>query len=127
MRRCLPLLLVIPFAVGCGTTPTSNFVLPTPTPVVHHQIEYRATGRDGATLVDLTIQNDKGGTSQFTGVGLPWAYGPFDVLGGEFVYVSAQNNGDHGCVRVQVYRDAVLWKDSESCGAYVIATGDGLA
>jgi hypothetical protein len=126
MRRLLlvaPLLSMIATACGTGST---TFV-PLPTPVVHHTIEYRASGRDGATLVDLTIQNSNGGTSQYSRVGLPWTYGPFDVVGGDFVYVSAQNNGDHGCVRVQVYRDAVLWKDSESCGAYVIATGDGLA
>ena len=86
-------------------------------------VEYTVTGT--TTLVDITIENEDGGTSQFSDVSVPWSY-EFQGNSGDFVYVSAQNQLDTGSVTVKIYTDGSVFKTSTSVGAYVIATASGL-
>ena len=45
---------------------------------------------------------------------------------GDFVYLSAQNNGDYGYITVEIYVNGMLFKSSSSTGGYVIATASGI-
>ena len=86
-------------------------------------LEYRVTG--SAARVSTTISNCSGGTSQFSNVSVPWSFTCSSVPTGQVVYVSAQNQQSSGCVRVAIYKRGSLYRDSESCGAFVIATASG--
>lgn len=87
-----------------------------------HDVKYEVTG--SAQSVDITYQNEDGGTSQVSDVTLPWSITfTGDTL--DFVYISAQNQGETGTVTVTIYRDAEQFKSSTSSGAYVIASADG--
>lgn len=85
-------------------------------------VEYRVTG--SAETVDITISNEGGGTSQFSDQPVPWSY-EFEGEEDDFVYVSAQNNGETGSVAVTIYTDGDRFKTSTSSGAYVIASASG--
>jgi len=82
---------------------------------------YKVSGT--ALTVDVTYENSSGGTSQVSGVSLPWQY-QFSVTGSayHFLYVSAQNSGSSGSVTSEIYVDGKVDKSSTSSGAYVIAT-----
>jgi hypothetical protein len=85
-------------------------------------VKYEVTG--SAQSVDLTYQNEDGGTSQLSDVSLPWSLSfKGDAL--DFVYISAQNQGETGTVTATIYRDGEQFKSSTSSGAYVIASADG--
>lgn len=47
------------------------------------------------------------------------------IESGQFLYVSAQNDLASGCIKVQILKRGSVWKESESCGAYVIADAYG--
>jgi len=97
-------------------------------------IKYEVTG--SAVTVDITIENEDEGTSQFSDVSVPWTYifpekkyvDEGDYI---FVYVSAQNQGETGTVTASIYYkkkksgDYKQFKSSTSSGAYVIATASG--
>ena len=85
-------------------------------------VEYRVTGT--ASLVDVTYVNKGGGTSQNDDVEVPWSYS-FEGNRGDFVYISAQNQGETGKVTVAIYRNGTIIESSTSEGAYVIATASG--
>jgi len=85
-------------------------------------VEYRVTG--SAQTVDITISNEGGGTSQFADQPVPWSY-EFEGEEDDFVYVSAQNQGETGTVTATIYKDGKKFKNSTSSGAYVIATASG--
>jgi len=89
---------------------------------VIYDVEYKVTGT--AFTVDVTYVNEDGGTSQESDVSVPWSYS-FRRAEGEFVYISAQNQGNTGTVKVIIFRDGYLFKTSTSEGAYVIATASG--
>ena len=86
------------------------------------EVEYRVTGT--ALTVDLTIENEDGGTSQYSDQSLPWSYS-YTGRTDNFVYVSAQNQGATGTVTATIYIDGDVFKTSTSSGAYVIATASG--
>jgi hypothetical protein len=89
---------------------------------VSADVEYRVQGT--AQTVDITIENEGGGVSQYSDVEIPWVYsGKFSR--GAFVYVSAQNQGYTGSVVVEIYEDGDLFRRSESSGSFVIATASG--
>lgn len=67
----------------------------------------------------LTYRNPRGGTEQ-TSVRLPWETS-FTVKGGEFVYISAQNEGTTGSITCEILLDGVSRTNATSSGAYVIA------
>jgi hypothetical protein len=110
MRFYLMLLSLL--IAGCGLLDAGDI-----------DVQYKVTGTAGA--VDITIENEDGGTSQFDDVALPWQY-DFKVQPGAFVYVSAQNQMQSGEITVMIYRDGELFKRSTSAGAYVIATASGI-
>ena len=86
-----------------------------------YNVKYEVTG--SASKVFITYQNENGGTSQEE-ASVPWSYS-FTAESGDFVYVSAQNQGDNGSVTVTIYKDGEVFKTSTSSGGYVIATADG--
>jgi hypothetical protein len=87
-----------------------------------YQVIYEITGtaHDG---VSLTYENAQGGTEQGTYI-LPETI-RFTMNYGDFAYISAQNEDDHGSVTCRILIDGVEWKKSTSTGAYVIATYSG--
>lgn len=90
-------------------------------PTKYH-VEYRVT--ETARSVSVTYQNADGGISQAFGVPLPWSYS-FTAEPGTWVYVSAQNDGETGWIRVTIYKDGEEFKTSTSSGPYCIATAHG--
>lgn len=85
--------------------------------------------------VDITIENEYGGTSQFSDVPMwvngeanPWWYNFTTYLDGRtFLYVSAQIQQDCDCiVRAIIYIDGVRAEFSQSEGAYVIASASDM-
>ena len=86
------------------------------------ECEYKVTGT--ANTVDVTYSNESEGTSQESNVSVPWTYS-FDGEEGQFVYISAQNQGTSGSVTVTIYRNGKKIEKSTSNGAYVIATASG--
>lgn len=114
MRKVIIVLFVLALILSCELFETEK------------QVEYKVTCNTG--LVDLTIENSNGGTSQYDDMATPWSYS-FEVdkpeYGYVFVYVSAQNQQSSGTVTAQIYVDGTLYKTSTSTGAYVIATASG--
>ena len=88
-------------------------------------VSYEVTGT--AESVSVTYTNRDGGTSQESNVDLPWSCPPVFCPSkiGDWLYISAQNNGDYGSVTTKIYVDGELFKKSTSYGAYVIATSSG--
>lgn len=85
-------------------------------------VRYKVSGT--AESVDITYENADGGTSQLSDEELPWSI-TFDGNIGDFVYISAQNQGETGTVTVTIYKNGDVYKQSTSEGAYVIATASG--
>lgn len=79
-----------------------------------------------APSVDITMSNAGGGTEQFSGVSIPWSR-TFGAKKDDFLYISAQNNGDAGSVSVEIFVNGSKIKSAFSSGAYVIATASGTA
>lgn len=91
-------------------------------PATSWTVKYTVTGT--AATVDVTYENSSQGTSQDSGVTLPWSYS-FTGHAGDFVYISAQNDGASGNVTATIYKNDTVFKQSTSSGAYVIAEADG--
>lgn len=87
-------------------------------------VTYKVTG--SAESVSITYTNYDGGTSQYSLVYLPWDITFYSMKSGDFVYISAQNNGEYGSVKAEIYVDGALFKTSSSYGAYVIASSSGI-
>lgn len=87
----------------------------------YHSIEYAITGPKG--YVNVTYKNGNGGSEQHR-VALPW-HKRMTVDDGFFAYVSAQKDGGYGALRVQIYADGLLVKQSEATSRYGIATASG--
>jgi hypothetical protein len=111
------ILVLIAAAIGIGVCLSVGNEL-----TKEFQVRYEVTGT--AETVDITYQNADGGTSQLSDVTLPWSLG-FTGQALDFVYVSAQNQGDTGTVTATIYRDNEQLATSTSSGAYVIASADG--
>lgn len=111
------ILVLIAAAIGIGICASVGNEL-----TKEFQVRYEVTG--SAETVDITYQNADGGTSQLSGVTLPWST-TFTGQALDFVYVSAQNKGETGTVTATIYRDGEQFKSSTSEGAYVIASADG--
>lgn len=99
---------------------TDSFV--TISSVYVYEIEYKISGT--ATSVDVTLNNSNGGTEQYDNVSVPHTYS-YKNFNDDFVYISAQNQGESGSVTVKIYHRGALFKSSTSSGAYVIATASG--
>lgn len=84
-------------------------------------VAYSITG--SASSVDVTLQNDTNGTSQFGDVVNPnYTYW---MRPGSFVYISAQNQGESGDVTCTISSQGRVIAKSTSSGAYAIATCSG--
>lgn len=88
-----------------------------------YTVRYEVTGT--ARYVSITLENDSGGTEQLDKTSVPWSRTYYGFRRGDFVYLSAQNQGDSGSVVATIYVNGSQWKQSESTGAYVIATASG--
>ncbi|MBF0236546.1 MAG: hypothetical protein HQM12_02475 [SAR324 cluster bacterium] len=84
--------------------------------------EYKVSGSDTAASVTYSGKGES--TEQKSDVALPWEFS-FKPEKGDFLYISAQNNGKAGSVTVQIYVDGKKYKEATSEGAYVIATVSG--
>ncbi|GAA3189660.1 hypothetical protein GCM10010532_004850 [Dactylosporangium siamense] len=71
-----------------------------------------------AATVDVTYQDADGDASQQSGVRVPWSLSIGS--GSDFLYVSAQNQGDSGTVTCSIRNNGRVVKQSTSSGAYVI-------
>lgn len=85
-------------------------------------IEYRITGT--SDTVSITMENASGGTEQYDSRRVPYSY-EFVAQEGQFLYISAQNNGERGTVTCEIVINGVVEKEATSQGAYVIASCSG--
>ncbi|MBA7555123.1 hypothetical protein ES705_47776 [subsurface metagenome] len=84
-----------------------------------YKVEYKISGT--AKSVSVTLSNPTGGTEQYSDVDLPKSYS-YKYFSDNFLYISAQNNGETGTVNVKCYYKGQLKDSAHSEGAYVIAT-----
>jgi hypothetical protein len=122
MKKILVIVvLIISLLIGCPSVTEDQYDVPV---VKRTEVEYRVTCSAAPYLVDITIENEDGGVSQFSDVVAPWSYS-FTASKNDFVYVSAQNQQSSGTITASIYTDGNLFKTSTSSGAYVIATAYG--
>lgn len=115
---------------GCGNSGLSN---------QEYTVMYEVKGNfwasasnewAGFTFVDLTYENETGGTDQLRHIHIsdekPWRK-VLRAKAGDSLYLSAQTEIAEASafVRVNIYVNGVLTKTSESKGAYVVATVSG--
>jgi hypothetical protein len=88
-----------------------------------YHVMYELTGVGDASI---TIENESGGTEQHT-VSLPW-YKNFDARCGQFLYLSAQNDGYRfGELKATIYVDGHAIQNAETTEQYGIASVSGRA
>jgi len=86
------------------------------------EVKYEVTGSNNK--VDITYANKDEGTSQANNVSMPWSYS-FKGKQGQFLYISAQNQGESGSVTVTIYRGDKKFKRATSTGPFCIASANG--
>ncbi len=74
--------------------------------------------------VSTTYATEDGGTAQ-RDFGNGVVYESDNFSSGDFVYISAQNQCNRGDVTVRIYKRGVIYRETTSSGAYVIATASG--
>lgn len=89
-----------------------------------YNITYRVSG--SARGASVTFENAQGGTEQFERVSPPWNH-TMVVDEGSFLYLSVQNQGEHGSVTCEIELNGRSWRKSSSTGGYVIASCSGSA
>lgn len=114
MKKVLFLLFSIAI-LGC-TEPTN------PPVEEWHQFYYEVTGSGDSFSV--TYENADGNTSQVASVKSGWRYS-WKQKGTCWLYLSAQNNSDHGSVTVKIVREDKTVATNTSSGAYTIADVSG--
>lgn len=122
---CLTVIII--FAVTCGSfftndSNTSTTTQDTYTAPSYPTVKYEIRGT--ARSVDITLNNPTGGTEQYSNAGLPSNF-TYNDFKDNFLYISAQNQGEYGTVTVNILVNGILYKTSTSSGAYVIATASG--
>ncbi len=85
-------------------------------------VKYEVTGT--ARRAGLTLQNDSGGTDQIE-VSVPWSKSYHSFESRDFVYVSAQNDGETGTLSCAIYVDGRKVFSGSANGAYAICTASG--
>jgi len=85
-------------------------------------VTYIVNGTAGRA--SMTYATAGGGTAQQSDRFLPWTY-DFTAQSADFLYISAQNSNSSGCVTVKILKGSTNVKETQSCGAYVIATASG--
>ncbi len=91
--------------------------------VTYPDVEYRVYGVGEAE--NITLSGAGGSTVQYSNVKLPFSYKISSAKSGDFLYVSAQNGKNSGCITVDIYTNSHLYKYATSCGQYVIASASG--
>ncbi len=86
------------------------------------RIRYQIDSERPASL-DLTYTGASGGTLRVRAVS-PWAL-EFAALPGDRIYVSADNLG-WGAIRLQVFVDGWLWRESRAVGHRHVAAVSGV-
>lgn len=120
--------------MGGGSSPTSPTTLravsPTPTTACKQAIKYHVEG--SARTVSITMQSRSGNMEQVSSVALPMKSSAGteglslgEVACGEFLYISAQNNGETGTVTCRITSNGVTIEEASSSGAFVIASCSG--
>ena len=108
------LLLIALLIVGCKEKVSEPYVAPF--------VEYKVTG--SATSVSVTLSNASENTEQYSNKSLPYSY-TFDSISGNFLYISAQNQGSSGSVTSTIYVNGGVFQTATSSGEYVIASASG--
>lgn len=86
--------------------------------------DYSITG--SASRVDITYANSSGGTSQASGISLPWTYSLSGLKSGDFLYVSAQiSSTTGGSAVVTINKDGKYLQSGSANGFATIATASG--
>jgi hypothetical protein len=88
-----------------------------------YTVEYRLSGT--AYSADITIENENGNTEQHSGVLVGHWSKEFTAEVGQFVYLSAQNQGKKGTIGCKILVDGEVWQEAESSGSYAIASCSG--
>lgn len=114
---------------GCTSSGLSSSAPTVPDVPTSHAIVYYIGGARTTANLTLTIHGQQ---SQQNDVDVPLhnkngAYGlRFDADPGEFLYVSAQNQGD-GTITCRIAEDGLTIVSNESSGEFAIVTCDGSA
>jgi hypothetical protein len=98
--------------------PATSAPAASPAPTEPDSATYYVDG--DATSADVTYSNSDGGTEQQT-VSLPWQQTIYPEKGA-FLYISAQNQGNSGDIKVEIDVDGSIRKSAKSSGAYSIAS-----
>jgi hypothetical protein len=85
-----------------------------------HNVIYTVSG--SALRASVTVENESGGTEQHT-ISLPWTK-EFQAKDGQFVYLSAQNQG-FGSLEAVIYVDGQPLQRAETTEQYGIASARG--
>jgi hypothetical protein len=112
IKTILAYFILASIILGCGLCSTADKL------TKGKSVKYEVSGSSG--LVSVTIYNATGGIEQYNDVTTPWDKTIFMKDG--FMYVSAQNQKERGTVKVKIYVDGDLIKESSSEGEYCIAT-----
>jgi hypothetical protein len=86
-----------------------------------HSVTYYVEG--STSSASLTYNNEQGGTQQEK-VSVPWQK-TFSMRGGNFIYISAQNQESYGDITVRIVVDGKEFKRSNASGGYTIASASG--
>ena len=88
-----------------------------------YTVKYEISG--SADEVSITMENETGNTEQFN-TDLPFSKS-FKVERGDFLYISAQNQGEYGTVTCTISVNGTVLETATSSGAYKIASCSGSA
>lgn len=85
-------------------------------------VKYTVFGTAGR--VDVTLENDSGGSEQHGDMAVPYTYyGRFEP--GDFVYISAQNQGTSGTLTCAIWVGDTVVSSGKASGAYSICSASG--
>jgi hypothetical protein len=84
-------------------------------------VRYEVTGT--ARRVNITFINATGETEQFNNIKIPWERNIYPKNGS--LYLSAQNEREHGSVTARIWVNGKIIKESTLSGAYVIVSVSG--
>ncbi|MFO7169889.1 MAG: MmpS family transport accessory protein [Chloroflexota bacterium] len=120
-------ILLLAIVIGCGGLwllgEFGRTVSSTSRSAASYSVTYKISGT--ARAASLTYTNASGGIEQKEAVSVPWQQS-FSARRGQFVSISAQNQGRSGSITCEILIDGVSVKKSTSEGAYRIASCSGI-
>lgn len=120
MKRLALIVLLAALAAACVPSSPGLESIEKYTPS-EYRVRYNVAGT--ARAGSMVWENSQGGT-EMGDYRLPWDK-TFTFEEGDFVYISAQNQGETGSIICQIWVNGVKWKESTSTGAYSICTCSG--